>query len=140
MFVPHSPGSIVSLVTVDRQQNAIALANDTKYCLTSAVLTYNLFRGRRMASRLSSGRSFCQHDSLLLHCAERQHAESGIRGVIRINGMTVHDAPILTHGERNSSGFGWFGRTLSFDKLSQNEDCHLSDDYIQRPRPVSRFA
>lgn len=43
MFVPHSPGLTVSLVTIDRQKDAIAFANDTKYCLTLAVFAYNLF-------------------------------------------------------------------------------------------------
>lgn len=55
MFATESFGPTVSLMVADTEEEAIALANDTEYGLTSAVFTNNLFRGLRVAKQIESG-------------------------------------------------------------------------------------
>ncbi|PGG96512.1 hypothetical protein AJ80_09818 [Polytolypa hystricis UAMH7299] len=51
----ESFGPTVSLYVVDTEEEAIELANDTDYGLTSAVYTENLARGLRVARQIESG-------------------------------------------------------------------------------------
>lgn len=55
MYATESFGPTVSLMVVDTEEDAVALANDTEYGLTSAVFTNNLFRGLRVAKQIESG-------------------------------------------------------------------------------------
>ena len=55
MYATESFGPTVSLITVDTEEEAIALANDTEYGLTASVFTNNLFRGLRVAKQIDSG-------------------------------------------------------------------------------------
>ena len=55
MYAKESFGPTVSLIEVDSEEEAIALANDTEYGLTAAVCTSNLFRGLRVARQVESG-------------------------------------------------------------------------------------
>ena len=55
MYSTESFGPTVSLIPVDTEDDAIALANDTEYGLASAVFTSNLFRGLRVAKQIESG-------------------------------------------------------------------------------------
>jgi acyl-CoA reductase-like NAD-dependent aldehyde dehydrogenase len=55
MYATESFGPTVSLMVVDTEEDAIALANDTEYGLTAAVYTQNLFRGLRVAKEIDSG-------------------------------------------------------------------------------------
>lgn len=55
MYATESFGPTVSLFTVDTEDEAIALANDTEYGLTASVFTNNLFRGLRVARQIDSG-------------------------------------------------------------------------------------
>lgn len=55
LYATESFGPTVSLFVVDSEDDAIALANDTEYGLTSAVFTSNLFRGLRVAKQIESG-------------------------------------------------------------------------------------
>lgn len=55
IYATESFGPTVSLIVVDSEEDAIALANDTEYGLTSAVFTSNLFRGLRVAKQIESG-------------------------------------------------------------------------------------
>lgn len=48
-------GPVVVLYTVGTDEEAISLANDTEYGLTSAVFTQNLARGLRMSKKIDSG-------------------------------------------------------------------------------------
>ncbi|EAS33572.3 vanillin dehydrogenase [Coccidioides immitis RS] len=80
----ESFGPTVSLFVVETEEEAIALANDTEYGLTSAVFTTNLGRGLRVAKQIESG-------------------------AVHINSLTIHDEPALPHGGMKKSGFGRFG-------------------------------
>ncbi|KIX06193.1 uncharacterized protein Z518_04167 [Rhinocladiella mackenziei CBS 650.93] len=77
----ESFGPTVSLIEFDNDPEAIEIANDTEYGLTSAVFTKDLQRGLRIARQISAG-------------------------AVHINGMTVHDETNLPHGGVKKSGFG----------------------------------
>ena len=55
IYATESFGPTVSLIVVDTEEDAVALANDTEYGLTSAVYTNNLFRGLRVAKQIEAG-------------------------------------------------------------------------------------
>ncbi|KAL5046239.1 hypothetical protein BDW71DRAFT_68372 [Aspergillus fruticulosus] len=96
LYATESFGPTVSLIIVDSEEEAIKVANDTEYGLTSAVFTGNLFRGLRVAKQIESG-------------------------AVHINSMTVHDEPTLPHGGWKSSGFGRFGGTAGYDEWLQTK-------------------
>jgi len=84
IFHTESFGPTVSLIIIETEEEALRLANDTEYGLTSAVFTEDLRRGLRMAKGIEAG-------------------------ACHINGMTVHDETALPHGGMKSSGYGRFG-------------------------------
>ncbi|KAE8349913.1 Aldehyde/histidinol dehydrogenase [Aspergillus coremiiformis] len=92
----ESFGPTVSLMVVDTEEDAVTLANDTQYGLTSAVFTDNLFRGLRVAKQIESG-------------------------AVHINSLTVHDEPVLPHGGWKSSGYGRFGGPAAYDEWLQTK-------------------
>ncbi|KAL4939843.1 hypothetical protein BDV06DRAFT_29208 [Aspergillus oleicola] len=96
LYATESFGPTVSLMVVDSEEEAIELANNTEYGLTSAVFTSNLFRGLRVAKQIESG-------------------------AVHINSMTIHDEPTLPHGGWKSSGFGRFGGTNGYDEWVQTK-------------------
>jgi acyl-CoA reductase-like NAD-dependent aldehyde dehydrogenase len=84
LYYTESFGPTVSFFEVENEEEAIQIANDTEYGLSSAVFTKDLGRGLRLAKRIESG-------------------------AVHINAMSVHDEPGLPHGGVKSSGFGRFG-------------------------------
>ncbi|KAJ5636600.1 uncharacterized protein N7484_009913 [Penicillium longicatenatum] len=96
LYATESFGPTVSLMVVDTEEEAVALANDTEYGLTAAVFTANLFRGLRVAKQIESG-------------------------AVHINALTVHDEPVLPHGGWKSSGFGRFGGVGGYDEFLQTK-------------------
>ncbi|KAE8379698.1 Aldehyde/histidinol dehydrogenase [Aspergillus bertholletiae] len=85
MDIYHSEsfGPSVSIITVASDDEAIRIANDTDYGLSSAVFTEDLRRGLKIAKQIQSG-------------------------AVHINSMTVHDETALPHGGMKRSGFGRF--------------------------------
>jgi acyl-CoA reductase-like NAD-dependent aldehyde dehydrogenase len=83
IFYEESFGPIVSIYIVDNDEEALALANDTRYGLTSAVFTNELRRGMTLAKRIDAG-------------------------AVHINNMTIHDESALPHGGSKDSGYGRF--------------------------------
>ncbi|KAJ5629187.1 hypothetical protein N7528_002844 [Penicillium herquei] len=96
IYATESFGPTVSLIVVDTEDEAIALANDTEYGLTASVYTKNLFRGLRVAKQIESG-------------------------AVHINALTIHDEPVLPHGGWKSSGFGRFGGVAGYDEFLQTK-------------------
>ncbi|KAF9887819.1 hypothetical protein FE257_009625 [Aspergillus nanangensis] len=96
LYATESFGPTVSLIVVESEEDAVALANDTEYGLTSAVFTDNLFRGLRVAKQIESG-------------------------AVHINSLTVHDEPVLPHGGYKNSGFGRFGGPAGYDEWLQTK-------------------
>lgn len=83
MYHTESFGPTVSLFVVESDDEAVRIANDTDYGLTSAVFTENLQRGFRIARQIETG-------------------------AVHINSMSVHDESTLPHGGAKKSGFGRF--------------------------------
>jgi acyl-CoA reductase-like NAD-dependent aldehyde dehydrogenase len=73
LYYTESFGPTVSLIVVKTEDEALALANDTEYGLSSSVFTRDLSRGLRFAKQIESG-------------------------AVHINGSTVHDESALPHG------------------------------------------
>lgn len=84
LFKTESFGPSVSVMMIKTEEEALTLANDTEYGLSSAVFTEDLRRGLRLAKGIETG-------------------------AVHINGMSVHDEPGLPHGGCKASGFGRFG-------------------------------
>lgn len=55
LYYQESFGPTVSLFTADSEDEAIAIANDTEYGLSSAVFTSDLATGLRVAKQIESG-------------------------------------------------------------------------------------
>ncbi|KAM5350831.1 hypothetical protein ACJ41O_007336 [Fusarium nematophilum] len=83
LYGTESFGPSVSVFSFRSEDEAIALANDTKYGLSAAIFTENLGTAFRIAEELESG-------------------------AVHINSMTVHDEFALPHGGVKKSGFGRF--------------------------------
>lgn len=83
MYQTESFGPTVALYEVETEEEALRIANDTEYGLSSAVFTEDLRRGLRFAGEIESG-------------------------AVHINSMTVHDETALPHGGAKASGYGRF--------------------------------
>ena len=83
IYHTESFGPTVSLIVVGDDDEAIRIANDTDYGLSSAVFTEDLRKGLRIAKSIETG-------------------------AVHINTMTVHDETALPHGGVKKSGFGRF--------------------------------
>jgi acyl-CoA reductase-like NAD-dependent aldehyde dehydrogenase len=83
IYYGESFGPTVSLFEVETEEEAIEMANDTEYGLTSAVFTENLKTGLRFARAIETG-------------------------AVHINGMSIHDESALPHGGAKASGYGRF--------------------------------
>ncbi len=80
----ESFGPIVSVLRFDSDEEAIRLANDSEYGLSSAVFSRDIGRAMAVAQRIESG-------------------------ICHINGPTVHDEAQMPFGGVKGSGYGRFG-------------------------------
>ena len=83
IYKTESFGPTVALYEIDTEEEALRIANDTEYGLSSAVFTEDLRRGLRLAKGIETG-------------------------AVHINNMTVHDETALPHGGAKASGYGRF--------------------------------
>ena len=84
IYSEESFGPVVSVIRVKDENEAIRVANDTEYGLSSAVFSRDVSRALGVASRIRSG-------------------------ICHINGATVHDEAQMPFGGVGSSGYGRFG-------------------------------
>lgn len=91
LYNTESFGPCVSLIEVDTEEQALQIANDTEYGLTSAVFTEDLRTGLRFAKGIESG-------------------------AVHINNMSVHDESALPHGGAKASGYGRFNTDSGLDE------------------------
>ncbi|CAF3448211.1 unnamed protein product [Fusarium graminearum] len=82
------------------EEEAIKIANDTEYGLSSAVFTSDLQRGLRIAREIESG-------------------------AVHINNMSVHDESGLPHGGAKSSGYGRFGTSAGLEEWTRTKNITL---------------
>ncbi|KAF1968001.1 salicylaldehyde dehydrogenase [Bimuria novae-zelandiae CBS 107.79] len=92
LYHTESFGPSVSVIEIASEEEAVEIANDTEYGLTSAVFTENLGRGLRIAKQIESG-------------------------AVHINAMTVHDETNLPHGGAKMSGWGRFNGNWGFEEF-----------------------
>lgn len=86
LYHTESFGPTVTIMVANTEEEAIELANDTEYGLSSAVFTKDLRTGLRFARGIDAG-------------------------AVHINDMTIHDETALPHGGVKASGYGRFGAT-----------------------------
>jgi len=84
IYREESFGPIVCIIRAKDDDEAVRLANDTEYGLTSSVYTENIRRGFKIAKRIEAG-------------------------MCHINGPTVHDEAQMPFGGVKASGYGRFG-------------------------------
>ncbi|MTV36538.1 aldehyde dehydrogenase [Duganella radicis] len=84
VYQEESFGPIVSILRFDTEEEAIRLANDSEYGLSSAVFSRDIGRAMAVAKRIESG-------------------------ICHINGPTVHDEAQMPFGGVKHSGQGRFG-------------------------------
>ncbi|KAH8753245.1 Aldehyde/histidinol dehydrogenase [Diaporthe sp. PMI_573] len=92
LYASESFGPSVSLFTFDTEEEALDVANDTSYGLSTSIFTENLGLALRVADKLESG-------------------------AVHINSMTVHDEFSLPHGGVKNSGFGRFNGYHGLDEF-----------------------
>jgi len=84
IYGEESFGPVVCIIRVKDDAEAVRIANDTEYGLTSAVFSENIRRALKMARRIDAG-------------------------MCHINGPTVHDEAQMPFGGMKASGYGRFG-------------------------------
>jgi acyl-CoA reductase-like NAD-dependent aldehyde dehydrogenase len=84
VYQHESFGPIVSVLRFDTDEEAIRMANDSEYGLSSAVFSRDIGRALAVAQRIESG-------------------------ICHINGPTVHDEAQMPFGGVKGSGYGRFG-------------------------------
>ncbi|KAF4451085.1 hypothetical protein F53441_5907 [Fusarium austroafricanum] len=97
IYKSESFGPTVSLMTIETEEEAIKIANDTEYGLSSAVFTSDLQRGLRIAREIETG-------------------------AVHINNMSIHDESGLPHGGAKASGYGRFGASAGLDEWTRTKN------------------
>ncbi|KAM0552437.1 hypothetical protein ACHAPJ_007998 [Fusarium lateritium] len=87
IYAAESFGPTVSILEFEDEDEALQIANDTEYGLSSAIFSRDLRRALGLARRLETG-------------------------AVHINRMTVHDEAGLPHGGAKASGYGRFNAGL----------------------------
>jgi aldehyde dehydrogenase (NAD+) len=87
-------GPVVSVIEVNNEDEAVAVANDTMYGLSAAVCTRDLAKGLAIAERIESG-------------------------IVHINDQTVHDKPQVPFGGVKNSGWGRFGGRAALEEFTE---------------------
>lgn len=94
VYSEESFGPIVSVIRVSGIEEAIRIANDTEYGLSSAVFGRDVNRAMDVAGRIESG-------------------------ICHINGPTVHDEAQMPFGGVKASGYGRFGGKAAIAEFTE---------------------
>jgi len=93
IYKEESFGPVKPVIRVKDEEEAIRVANDTEYGLSSAVFSRDVQRALRVAKRIESG-------------------------ICHINGPTVHDEAQMPFGGVKASGYGRFGGKAAIDQFT----------------------
>jgi acyl-CoA reductase-like NAD-dependent aldehyde dehydrogenase len=94
IYGEESFGPVVSIVAVDGVDEAVRVANDTEYGLSSAVFSEDVDAALAVARRLETG-------------------------MCHINDTTVHDEPQMPFGGVKDSGWGRFGGDAAAEEFTE---------------------
>ncbi len=94
VYREESFGPLASIVIVANAQEALRVANDTEYGLSSAVFSRDINKAMKIAEGLQSG-------------------------ICHINGATVHDEPQMPFGGVKDSGWGRFGGKAALEEFTE---------------------
>ncbi len=94
IYREESFGPVKSIIRVDGDDEAVSVANDTEYGLSSAVFSENIQRAMGVAKRIQAG-------------------------ICHINGPTVNDEPQMPFGGTKDSGYGRFGGTAAIAEFTE---------------------
>lgn len=87
-------GPIANILMFDDEEEALSLANNSRYGLSASVITQDEERGLRVARKIESG-------------------------MAHVNDTTIYDEPTIPFGGVKSSGMGRHGGKASIDTFSQ---------------------
>jgi len=94
IYHEESFGPAKPVVIANDAEDALRIANDTPYGLSSAVFTRDVNKALRIAEKLEFG-------------------------ICHINGATVHDEPQMPFGGVKDSGYGRFGGRAGLDEFTE---------------------
>lgn len=87
-------GPVASILRVHDDDEAVSVANDTRFGLTAAIFSRDTRRARSLADRLETG-------------------------IVQINGPTVFDDPAMPFGGMKDSGHGRFGASHAVNEFTE---------------------
>ena len=94
IYSEESFGPVVSVIRVRGVDEAVRVANDTEYGLSSAVFGRDVKRAMDVALRIESG-------------------------ICHVNGPTVHDEAQMPFGGMKASGYGRFGGKAAIHEFTE---------------------
>ncbi|MGD0957606.1 MAG: aldehyde dehydrogenase [Candidatus Acidiferrales bacterium] len=94
IYHEESFGPAKPVVIANDAEDALRIANDTAYGLSSAVFSRDINKAMKIAERLETG-------------------------ICHINGATVHDEPQMPFGGVKDSGYGRFGGRAGLDEFTE---------------------
>ncbi|WP_164667694.1 aldehyde dehydrogenase family protein [Virgibacillus doumboii] len=101
-------GPVVGIMPFETEEEAIDIANDTRFGLSGAVHTSNVERGVEFAKKVETG-------------------------MIHVNDITINDEPIVAFGGEKQSGLGRLNGEWSLDEFTTMK--WISVNYQQRQLP-----
>jgi acyl-CoA reductase-like NAD-dependent aldehyde dehydrogenase len=96
IYATESFGPTVALFEIETEEEALELANDTEYGLSSAVFSADLGTAMRIARGIETG-------------------------AVHINSMSVHDEPGMPHGGAKASGYGRFNADAGLSEWTRTK-------------------
>jgi acyl-CoA reductase-like NAD-dependent aldehyde dehydrogenase len=108
IYSEESFGPIVAIVPVDGVEEAVRVANDTEYGLSSAVFSRDVDAAMDVARRLETG-------------------------ICHINDATVNDEPQMPFGGVKHSGWGRFGGKAALEEFTELRWITIQDSPRQYP-------
>jgi vanillin dehydrogenase len=108
IYNEESFGPITTIIRVKGEEEAVRMANDTEYGLTSAVFSKDITRALRIAHQIDAG-------------------------MCHINGPTVHDEAQMPFGGTKASGYGRFGGKAGIAEFTELKWITISTQHRHYP-------
>lgn len=99
---------IATIIKAASDHEAIAMANDTEYGLSSAIFTEDVSEGEQLALQVESG-------------------------MTHINDQTVNDSPTVPFGGTKASGIGRFGNPWVVEEFTMTKWVSIQKEYRRYP-------